>query len=194
VKIKKMKKFITLEATLLVLSCNSSGNKTDKTSGNEKTSVSDRPGYIDTPDKGLPGAEITVGIKGGPNAGNYSARSAETTCSEGLTGDNSFGNQYSESGKADNELSTLQLIIDDKNAAKNGTDKFSIQVAFGKILGGKSYSNNTRDDNSGKSNEGSGTAILTESGGTKIVVIQGKTANGVGISATIKCNSIITAG
>jgi hypothetical protein len=33
-----------------------------------------------------------------------------------------------------------------------------------------------------------------ESGNTKTLVIEGKTADGVGISATIKCNSVITAG
>ena len=62
------------------------------------------------------------------------------------------------------------------------------------MIGGKSYLINTRDDNSGKPSDGSGTASLTESGSTKTVVIHGKTADGVGISATIKCNSVITAG
>lgn len=184
-----MKKIITLVATLLVLSCNSSGNKTDKTSGNEKTNVSDRPGADNGSTKGLPGAEITVGIKGGPNAGNYSARSAETTCSEGLTGENSFGNQYSVKGKADNEFSSLQLIIDDKEAAKNGIDKFSIQVGFGKILGGKKYEINTR----GNSKDGSGTATFTEKNGSKIVIISGKTADGIIITATILCHGAMTA-
>ena len=100
--------------------------------------------------------------------------SKDPTCSEGLTGKNSFGNQYSDNGRADNQLSSLQLIIDNKNAAKKGDDKFSFQVKFGKLIGGKSYSINTRDDNSDKSNDGSGTATLTESGSTKTVVIHVK--------------------
>ncbi|MBS1747556.1 MAG: hypothetical protein JST21_15425 [Bacteroidetes bacterium] len=132
-------------------------------------------------------------LTGGANAGTYHVTSKETTCSEGLTGDNSFGNQYSESGKADNELSSLQLIIDDKNAAKNGTDKFSISIGFGKLMSGKTYNISTRDNNSGFKPSGSGKATLTESGNTKTVVIEGKTADGVGISATLTCNQIMTA-
>ncbi len=187
-----MKKIITIAATLFFLGCNSSTN--NKTANAASGSTSDATPKTDAATGSTAGSEISVTLTGGANAGTYHVISKDPTCSEGLTGDNSFGNQYSESGKADNELSSLQLIIDDKNAAKKGTSKFSIQVAFGKILGGKSYQINTRDDNSGKSNEGSGTATLTESGGTKTVVIQGKTADGVGISATIKCNSIVTAG
>lgn len=183
-----MKKVITLAATLLILSCNNNANKTDNTSGNEDAQVSDRPGESEA-GGGAPGAEITVTLTGGSNAGTYTATSAETTCSEGLTGENSFGNQYSAKGKADNELSSVQLIIDDKDAAKNGTDKFSVEVKFGKLLGGKSYSINTRDN----SKEGSGTATLSEKDGSKIVVIEGKTADGIIITATILCHSVMTA-
>lgn len=183
-----MKKIITLAATLLVLSCNNGGNKTAKTSGNEDSNAS-APATNDASGSGAAGSEITVTITGGPNAGTYTATSAETTCSEGLAGENSFGNQYSAKGKADNELSSLQLIIDDKNAAKQGTDKFSVEVKFGKLLGGKSYSINTRDN----SKEGSGKATLTESGSKKTVVIEGKTADGMGISATITCHHVMTA-
>lgn len=138
----------------------------------------------------LQALKLLLRSQGGANAGNYTANSDETTCSEGMTGDNSFGNQYSKKGKADNELSSLQLIIDDKDAARKGTDKFSILVGFGKLLGGKTYQINTRD---GSPKEGSGKATLLETGGIKTVVVEGKTVDGVSISATIKCNSAITA-
>jgi hypothetical protein len=111
-----------------------------------------------------------------------------------LTGANSFGNQYSVKGKADNEFSSLQLIIDNKDAAKKGTDKFYIKVAFGKILQGKSYEINGGTSFLTSAKTGSGKATLMESGSTKTVVVEGKTADGVGISATIKCNSVITNG
>lgn len=183
-----MKKIISLAAILFLLSCNNNGNKT-KTSGNKgadatSSSISDSSS---TSDKG---SDISVTITRGRNAGIYHVISKDPTCSEGLTGENSFGNQYSEINKADNELSSVQLIIDDKNAAKNGTDKFSFMVSFGDLLKGKSYQINTRDS----SKEGSGKATLSESGGTKTVVIEGKTADGLSISATIKCNGVITAG
>lgn len=185
-----MKKIITFAATLLLLNCNNNGNKSAKTADDANSNATTNPATNEASGgSATAGSEITVTLTGGPNAGTYTATSAETTCSEGLTGDNSFGNQYSAKGKADNVLSSLQLIIDDKNAAKQGTDKFSVEVKFGKLLGGKSYSINTRDN----SKEGSGTATLTESGSTKTVVIEGKTADGVGISATITCQHVMTA-
>ncbi|HET7117060.1 MAG TPA: hypothetical protein VFI29_11245 [Hanamia sp.] len=181
-----MKKIIIIASALFFLGCNSSTNsKTDNaTTGNTSTATT----KTDAATSGLPGTEITLTLKGGANAGSYSARSVDPTCSEGLTGDNSFGNQYSVKGKADNELSSLQLIIDDKNAAKKGTDKFSIMVGFGKLAGGKTYEINTRDN----SKEGSGKATLTETGHSKIVIIEGKTADGIIILATITCHGVMT--
>jgi hypothetical protein len=104
----------------------------------------------------------------------------------GLTGKNSFGNQYSVDGKNDNELSSVQMIIDDVDSAKKGTNKFMFTVSFGKLFQGKSYEI--------KENSGSGIATFSESGDTKTVTVEGKTKDGVGISATITCNSIIKAG
>ena len=185
----KMKKIISLAGILFLLSCNNNGNKTNKTSvndGTDTTSISNS-NASSTSDKG---SDLSVTITRGANAGIYHVISKDPTCSEGLTGENSFGNQYSEINKAENELSSVQLIIDDKNAAKNGTDKFSFMVSFGDLLKGKSYQINTR----GNSKKGSGKATLTESGSTKTVTIEGKTADGVVISATLKCNRVITAG
>ena len=184
-----MKKIISFTAILFLFSCNNTGNETNKNSGNQSVDAisGSASGATSTGNKG---SEISVTITGGPNAGIYHVITKDETCSEGLTGDNSFGNQYSANGKADNELSSLQLIIDDKNTAKQGTDKFSFMVSFGDLLKGKFYQINTRDN----SNEGSGKATLTESGSTKTVTIEGKTADGVVISATLKCNSVITAG
>lgn len=184
-----MKKLITLAVTLLFLGCNN--NKTANAASDNASAATTK---TDTGTSGSAGSEISVTLTGGPNAGTYHVISKDPTCSEGLTGENSFGNQYSEKGKADNELSSLQLIIDDKNAAKKGTDSFYIKVAFGKILQGKSYEINGGSSSMNMAKTGSGKATLMESGSTKTVVIEGKTADGVGISATIKCNSVITAG
>ena len=189
-----MKKIITLTTTLLLLSCNNSGNKTTKTSDTSNSNATAKQSSNEASGSGAAGTEITVTLTGGANAGTYTATSADATCSEGLTGANSFGNQYSVKGKADNELSSLQLIIDDKDAAKKGTDKFYIKVAFGKILLGKKYEINGGTSFLTLAKTGSGKATLMESGSTKTVVVEGKTADGVGISATIKCNSVITNG
>ena len=108
-------------------------------------------------------------------------------------GEKSFGNQYSVNGKADNEFSSLQLIIDDKDAAKSGTGIFYLKVGFGKILKGKSYEINGGSSMMNIPKSGSGKAVLILSGSTKIVKIEGKTADGVGISASIACHGVVTA-
>ncbi len=136
------------------------------------------------------GSKITVKITGGANAGTYTATSAEVTCSMGLTGDKSFGNQYSIDSKSDKEFSSLQLIVDDYDAAKAGTDKFLVTVGFGKILSSTSYTINTQSDDSKK---GSGHLTIKESGNEKTVTIEGKTEDGVEISATIVCYNVMTA-
>jgi len=186
-----MKKIITIATALLFLGCNSSTN--NKTANATADNTSATTSKTDAATSGSGGSDITVTITGGANAGTYHVTTKDPTCSEGLTGDNSFGNQYSEKDKADNELSSLQLILDNKDAAKKGTEKFSISVGFGKLLGGKTYNISTQDNNAGFKPSGSGKATLTENGGTKTVVVEGKTENGVGISATIVCNRITTA-
>lgn len=178
-----MKKIIIAFTALLFFGCNSAtNNKTTSTPSDNASATT--PKTEETAPSGSAGSEISVTLTGGANAGTYHVISKETTCSEGLTGDNSFGNQYSEKDKADNELSSVQLIIDNKDAAKKGTDKFSVSIGFGKLLGGKTYNINK--------NSGSGKATYTENGRTKTVTIEGKTADGVGISATLTCKQLMT--
>ncbi len=45
------------------------------------------------------GTDITIVITGGANAGSYHIAVPVSTCSLGMTGDSSYGNQYSEEGK-----------------------------------------------------------------------------------------------
>lgn len=186
-----MKKSIIIATAFLLLGCNSSTNNQAENkipaSGTAASSSA-----INSVPPSATGTEISVTLTGGANAGTYTAASAGPTCSEGLTGKNSFGNQYSVQGKADNEFSSLQLIIDDKDAAKNGTDKFYLKVAFGKILHGKAYQINGGTTFLSIPKTGSGRATLDESGNTKTVTIEGKTKDGVGISAKIVCHGVET--
>lgn len=186
-----MKKLIIIFTALLIFGCNSATN--NKAANTPSDNASATTPKTEETTSGSAGSEISVTLTGGANAGTYTATSADPTCSEGLTGDKSFGNQYSAKGKADNEFSSLQLIIDDRDAAKNGTDKFYLKVTFGKILQGKSYEINGGSSSINMPKSGSGKATLTENGGTKTVVIEGKTADGVVISAKLICNKIMTA-
>ncbi|WP_435356096.1 hypothetical protein [Emticicia sp. SJ17W-69] len=125
----------------------------------------------------------------GPNAGNYTANSDKTTCSCGLTGEKSFGNQFSQKVAKDNDFSSLQLIVDDKDAALKGTNNFYIKVAFGKILVGKKYEIDGRNSGIGFTKKmGKGICTLTKHGKSYDAHIVGETSDGVKIDATLVCN------
>ncbi len=183
-----MKKIIVPVIALFLFSCNNATTtKTATKEADEAATVTEKPAG-----SGTAGTQITVTLTGGTNAGSYSAGSAEPTCSMGLTGEKSFGNQYSVSGKADNEFSSLQLMVDDYEAAKSGTDKFYIKVAFGKRLQGKAYEINGSDNSIGGKKQGSGKLTIAETGGSKVVHVEGKTSDGVAVKADITCITILT--
>lgn len=135
-------------------------------------------------DAGSKGTHITVTLTGGPNAGTYQADSKESTCSMGLTGEKSFGNQYSVADKSGKELSSVQMIAEDYDEAKKGTDNFNIMIGFGKLFGGASYNLNP------PKNDGTGKLTITEGGGGRTATVEGKTKDGVEIKAVIICNTI----
>lgn len=180
-----MKKIILPIAAFLFLSCNNT--ETSKTDSKEISKPETEKNTV----SGSNATEIKVTLTGGANTGSYSATSAEPTCSMGLTGEKSFGNQYSVSGKADNEFSSLQLMVDDYEAAKSGTNKFYIKVAFGKRLQGNKYEINGSDNSTAGKKQGGGKLTIIESGNSKTAHVDGKTAEGVSLVADISCQSII---
>lgn len=180
-----MEKIIVHIAAIFFLSCNTTESPKEKS-----TEVS-KPEAEKNISSGSAATQIKVTLTGGANSGSYSATSAEATCSMGLTGEKSFGNQYSVSGKADNEFSSLQLLVDDYEAAKSGTDKFYIKAAFGKRLQGNKYEINGSDNTTAGKKQGSGKLKITESGNGKTAHVEGKTDAGVSIVADITCLSTI---
>jgi hypothetical protein len=130
------------------------------------------------------GTDIILKLTGGNNAGTYEVTSNESTCSEGLSGEKSFGNQYSETGKGDKELSAVQMIAEDYDEAKKGTSNFNVQFSFGSLVNGTSYNLDPRK------NMGTGKLTITESGRAKIATIEGKTKEGVDIKAVVTCRTI----
>ena len=181
-----MKRIAFITLSIVLFSCHSSSNST----GNSDTATSTKQqAAVSQVSTGDAASVIKVTLTGGPNAGTYTATSKETTCSMGLTGDKSFGNQYSVDGKGDNEFSSLQLIVNNTDEAKSGTSNFMVTVGFGKLMMGKSY---TIDGASDEHKKGSGTLKLTESGKEKDVTIDGTTADGVHITATLTCKLVMT--
>lgn len=130
---------------------------------------------------------IVLDVTGGAHAGHYEVSSTKTTCSYGLAGDGSWGNQYSETGKADNMLSSVQLIVPDAKGAANGTHDFRVTVGFGALLQGKDFTVNPP-------NEGSGTVTVKDQGTHGTVEIDGRTPDGVAVKGTITCDDVLRAG
>ena len=146
------------------------------------------------PTRPMDGSVIKVTITGGPNAGTYNLSSAETTCSRGATGPNSFGNQYST--RAAQGLTSVQLIISDaKKAASGGTSDCYLSVRFGKLIGGTKYEFGKLPASFGGGDSGGkGSATLSGSGNNITSIIEGTTKAGVKIQVTIQCRSVMDMG
>ena len=142
---------------------------------------------------GIPATTIHLVIAGGKHAGTYDAKSTDPTCSYGLAGPASWGNQYSVTGKKVTEFSSLQLIVPDTKDAADGTDKFQLTVGFGDLLkaGYNEVNIDTKPDASKKA--GSGTVTVKDRGKSGKVSFKGKTYDGVSLEGTIDCAQVIRA-
>lgn len=165
-------------AALLVASCSGGAGKS---SGKDT-------GRVDTRKGGTVTETVKVTLTGGPDAGTFEAQARDAGCSYGLTGPDSWGNQYSDN-TVTTGLSSLQLIVPSTKAAAAGTDKFLTTVTIGKLLEGRSYEIETRDGELKPG--GSGTVTVKDSGNTGTVSITGTTKNNVKIDATITCNNVV---
>lgn len=133
---------------------------------------------------------IHLTVQGGPHAGTYDAESKDITCTYGFAGPGTWGNQYSVTGKTPNEFSSLQLIVDAKDAA-DGTDQFLMTVGFGELMK-DGYSEHTI--NTGKSaskKQGSGTIRIDDRKTGGKVTFKGKTEDGVGLEGSIDCHEMM---
>ena len=143
--------------------------------------------------RGIPATTIHLLIAGGKHAGTYDAKSNDPTCSYGLAGPASWGNQYSVTGKTPTEFSSLQLIVPDTKDAADGTDKFQLTVGFGDLLkaGYNELTIDTKPDASKKA--GSGTVTVQDRGKSGKVTFKGKTEDGVSLEGTIDCGQVLRA-
>lgn len=152
------------------------------------STVQGNPGRVDSRGSGN-ASIIDVVVTGGPHAGTYQRRSSNATCSANLTGNGSWGNQYSDPDINDS-LSSLQLIVDNQTEGADGTSKFLTTFTFGDILSPTStkYEYDGRAD-SRKSQSG----IVKIEGGDQNakVTIHIEPEGGVKIDATIQCNEVV---
>ncbi|QKG51387.1 hypothetical protein [Hymenobacter sp. BRD67] len=100
----------------------------------------------------------------------------EGGASYGFAGKGQFGNQYSENGKKPNELSSVQLVVDDVKGDKTTTSGFQTTISFGPLLSSYSLNVNTLRDASRP--EGKGQLSLKYNGGKgpAITHLTGETA------------------
>jgi hypothetical protein len=138
---------------------------------------------------------ITLTVEGGEKAGTYEAKTEDTTCSYGLVGEDSWGNQYSIDTQDPDAFSSLQLIVPSTKAAETGTNAFLTTISFGPLFSlsgeGVSYEIDSRDPGSAS---GEGTVTIEDNGNTARVTITGTTAEGVGLEAAIECGNVMRAG
>ncbi|MBC7919957.1 MAG: hypothetical protein H7Z75_02610 [Ferruginibacter sp.] len=196
----KKQLLIGLITGLVFLSgCEEKKNTAETTSAspNAETSVAEAPdgNAVEADSKKAPGANIRVVLTGGERAGTYEAVCQDACCSYGIAGENTFGTQYSEDGKGEKELSSVQLTVNNVTEGEKSTEEFLVAISFGKLLdaSSKTYSIGTIKDSDNSSRiGGSGTLDLKYSGKKATVRIQGKTKEGVQIDLTMECPRIST--
>jgi len=129
---------------------------------------------------------VHVVITGGAHAGTYDGSIDRGGCSAGMTGKESWGNQYSPLRENDpKKLNGLQLIVPDAREAAKGTHNFFLNVAFGRISARVAeYKVET------EKKSGSGTVTINDKGATAIVTFDATTAAGVRLQGTIDCKSV----
>src|SRR5688500_17228068 len=119
--------FLFVMATLAACGDNKSA---DTTSTTETTTQQEAAPETKSQSDKAPTAAVHVVVTGGPHAGTYDAVCKTACCSYEIAGEKIFGNQYSETGKNANELSSVQLVVEDV-AGNKTTNEFLMTVSFG---------------------------------------------------------------
>ena len=127
-------------------------------------------------------ASVEVTVTGGEFAGTYTGSVADAGCSRGATGENTFGLQYSTD--EDVELSSVQLLVNDADAAAGGSDDFLTMLTFGDWVEGTTVEVEPPAEN------GSGSVTLDDRGDSATITIDAETADGMAIDATVECHSV----
>jgi hypothetical protein len=136
---------------------------------------------------------IHLVVMGGPHAGTYDAVMHDGGASFGLAGEGQFGNQYSEDGKKPNELSSVQLVVNDVKGDKTTTTGFQTTISFGPLLTGEALNINTFPDASRP--EGKGQLSLKYGGGKGPATVHftGETKTHEKLDLTIEATKVTTA-
>lgn len=184
------KQFLTLGTLAIILfsSCSGNNSKSSDSTPSSDTTQSAATSTTKTNDAPVK-ANINVTLTGGDYNGSYSTVCKEGCCSWGIAGENTFGNQYSETGKGPKELSSVQLIVNDVKEGSKSTKEFTLTVGFGELFSetGKTFTIDTREGRT----KGSGTLDLQYSGDRATVTIKGVSQEGPAIDLKMECNKVM---
>lgn len=183
-----MRHTVRLLMSAFILAACSKGDAGPKSGSGETTGETTAKGAEASP--GGTATTIRLVVQGGPHAGTYEAKSKEITCTYGFAGPGTWGNQYSVTGKKPNEFSSLQLIVDAKDAA-DGTDEFLLTVGFGEPMkpGYSEHVIDTQKDMSKK--KGSGTIQVDDRKTEGKVTFKGTAEDGAALEGTIDCYQML---
>jgi hypothetical protein len=137
---------------------------------------------------------VHVVIGGGPMAGTYDASETKGGCSTGANGPGSWGNAFSNPKAGAKEIGALSLIVPDAKAAAAGTKQFMLQLRIGSILSPSNVAYTIETRPAEKSQQGEGTVRVADAGATAKVTLDGKTKDGIGVTATIDCKTVVRMG
>lgn len=181
---------------LLVAACSSPGSSAGPSSGGAPSSgagasqagaASGAPG-ASTPaasqgaggGSGVASANLNVGT--GSRAGDYTATLVNGGCARNFSGANSF-TVSSDQVEATGGFMGPMLSIFDATAAAAGTDNFVFGAPFDNYA-------ETYELVPGSSGRGTGTVKLTDKGATATITVDGTTADGITLKATIECHQV----
>jgi hypothetical protein len=134
---------------------------------------------------------VHVVVTGGAKAGTYDAVATKGGCSTGANGPGSWGNAFSVPTAAPAALGSLSLIVPDAKGAAGGTKQFLALFGFGSLLNGTRTELVIESRPGEKKPTGSGTVTVKDAGATATVTIDGQTADGAKVHATIDCKSVL---
>lgn len=133
------------------------------------------------------GSTLRVAVTGGPHAGQHEKKHDTPTCSVGYAGPKAWGNAASDTDDKEG-LVGMDLIVSDTAEAFRGTNDFTATVYFDDRLQEKNQL-----DIKPKDGKGSGTVKVERRGNKALVTLKGKTADGVGVDATVDCETVMGA-
>lgn len=127
---------------------------------------------------------IRLAVTGGPDSGVYEVGAPAGACWTGLSGAGSLGVRFSPEAPADT-LRALQVVV---HGAPGRTGAVHVNAAFGAFPEGRTLEIETRAGAAQPAGEAA--AEVLDSGDVRLVLVEGRTEQGIGIAVRVRCPSV----